>query len=114
MLYVTRGRIQVTVRPDKTEVWITPTQDYSIKHGGTNFIIFVETDAGDDVRKFSQEKGFHVAEMLINPCLNAAISNVCLEITIKDISKEDDYTPDERLYPFRIVAVKIPATLSVS
>jgi len=114
MLFVTRGRVQLMMKDTKTDIQIYPTQDYIVKHEGKNFIIFIGADEGsgprawERVRKFDQNKGFGVVQKLINPLLNAAIGNLCIEITITDEVK------GEGLDSFEIVAVKIPGTIEIS
>ena len=119
--YVTRGSVQITIGSDRPQVQISPTPEYHIKHGGKDFIVFVgDVDGstkppdGENVRMFSQDQPFDIARNLKNPLLIAAVKNMSMEITIKDVSGDGGDSEKKPLCPFRIIAVKIPAHLEPS
>src|SRR5258708_262510 len=88
MTYVTHGKVQIEIKETSSAtIWILPIQDYAIKCEGTNFTIFV--GPGDGVKKFPISSGFSISDqVLISALVNAAVTNMVLEITIDDVDSQ--------------------------
>ncbi len=98
MCYVTCGRVQIEIgEASSASIWISPIQNYSVKHKDQIFIIFV--NAGNNVKGYLSNQKFSASDQsVISALVGSAATNATLEITVDDGAK--------------IIAVKIPALVS--
>lgn len=93
--YVSMGTIRMRLRAQAaTEVFFTPDRDYSVKHGGGTYAVFVESGNKPNARIINcdPKKGGRIElasphSALRNAVLDAAVNQKKVEIYIK---KETD------------------------
>ena len=104
-LYVTQGKVQMEFKADgNILVRINPIQDYSVKHNGKAFTIFVHYDPKEKeselaAKIFDATYSFAVDDKFLTALLEAATKEIKIEITIEGSN------------PSIIKSLKIPATL---
>ncbi len=127
--FVTQGTIQVERSSElPVVIVITPTPDFSVKHGKDEYIVFLSEEALSDkglgpfvARLFKKTQAFQAKNDdqvknsdLISILSDAAFKQTKIEIKIGDVPDvpSDEKAKDKPL-PVRIVSAKIPATPTI-
>ena len=90
MAYVSRGTVRATIRFEGNKsvrrVHFIPTSDYSVKHKGKQFAVFVSTESNGKSRALIKDcdYAFECAESLFNVATIAAVTHVQAEIEVEE------------------------------
>jgi hypothetical protein len=119
MSYATQGTIQVkllspTGGTDALKAFVTPVQDYHVKHGDKDYTILIGQNGdkvAEEARACTAEKEYDVQDYLKDALTRAASRGTTVEVEIEVVPGKPakaGATPSPDTY--KIVAVKMPAT----
>ena len=86
MEFLTQGTVQVELTPSGTsiKIRINPVQDFSVKHGGNDYIVFMpdSTTAPLDAKAFEKTEAFEadIADPVLRVLTDAALKSIKIEI----------------------------------
>src|SRR5208282_4515674 len=108
--YVTQGTVQVVLKSTKkTEILISPTQDYNVKHVKEDYIAFINVSNGPacEAKLFKKAQLFATVKNDFETVLtSAAFQAIPIELTIT--IEPTPPNPNDPV-PIDIVSVRIPS-----